>query len=176
MRLRVVILPAMLMACSPAQEKAASPSGRVFRYTTIGRSPPHDTIVLGQAWRTAAKYGARRGDSITSIPVGEFAGADSIAVHRNSAGVVIAIEYFYYASRDVPELLRGYRSTLGPPAGTSITDLMSGSTHTTAKWCDDSTEFLFTTIEPVVRDSVAGRAVLFERWPAPRTGLSPQGC
>ena len=153
---------AILGACSVGSDWKPSRSGEIFRYTTVGSSLPFDSIILGERWKTAAKYGARDGDTLFSLPPGTFGGADAIDVYRDTAGVVTRIEFLYHAHRDVNALLNDYRSSLGSPF-TATTDTLAGAIRRTTRWRDDATEFVLSTMAPPQKDSVGAVAVLSDR-------------
>jgi hypothetical protein len=144
------------------RDRKAERAGEIFRYTAVGNSAPLDSIVLGRPWLSAAEYGARDGDTITSLPFGTFGGADAIAVHRNAKGIVTEVEFAYHAKRDARALVRDYQSSLGPPISVKV-DTVSGAIRTTTLWRDDSTEFVIATMSPPGRDDVGAMAWLIDR-------------
>src|SRR5262245_2667791 len=93
MRFRLIASCALLTACSAGSDWKPSRPGEIFRYTSVGSSLPFDSIVLGERWKTAAKYGAGDGDTLFSLPPGTFGGADAIDVYRDTGGVVTRIEF-----------------------------------------------------------------------------------
>jgi hypothetical protein len=153
---------AVLSACSVGSDWKPSRSGEIIRYTTVGSSLPFDSIILGERWKTAGKYGARDGDTLVSLPPGTFGGADAIDVYRNTGGVVTRIEFLYRARRDVNALLHDYRSSLGPPFA-ATTDTLGGAIRHTTRWQDNATEFVLSTMTPPQKDSVGAVAVLSDR-------------
>lgn len=151
-------------ACSTGRESTPARVGEIFRYTAVGRSTALDSVVLGQPWTTAEKYGAQTGDTVNALPAGTFGGADAIRVHRDPGGIVTEIDFRYYASRDLNALLSDYRSSLGPPQSVT-TDTVAGGVRTTTRWVDRNTEFTISTMRPPDKDDVAGIGVLRNRSP-----------
>jgi hypothetical protein len=157
-----IALCALIAGCSVGDEWKPSRPGEIFRYTAIGKSLPWDSIVLGQPWKSAAKYGAREGDTLTALPFGTFAGADAIGVHRDANGVVTQLEFVYHASRDLTALVNDYRAVLGPPVET-VTDTLAGAVRTTMRWQNADTKFVIETLRPPQNDGVAAIALLSDR-------------
>jgi hypothetical protein len=153
---------ALLAGCSPGGDWKPARPGEIFRYTVVGRSPPLDSIVLGQPWKSAAKYGAREGDTLNALPDGTFGGADAIGVHRDSNGLVTTLEFSYHARRDLKALVSDYRSSLGPPLAVT-TDTLAGVIRTTTRWKNENTEFVISTLTPPQKDSTGALAVLTDR-------------
>jgi hypothetical protein len=121
-----------------------------------------DSIILGQPWKTAAKYGAREGDTLNALPDGTFGGADAISVHRGGDGRVTELEFYYHASRDLNALVTDYRSSLGAPfARTS--DTAAGTIRTTTRWKNENTEFAISILTPPRKDGIGAVAVLTDR-------------
>jgi hypothetical protein len=135
----------LLIACVTDWKPASR--GDIFRFTTVGRSFPFDSIILGERWSSASKYGARDDDTLFALPSGTFGGADAISVHRDVRGVVTQLEFTYRTGRDVRALLNAYRSALGPPTSVTI-DTVSRSIHTTRSWQNARTEFAISTVDP----------------------------
>ena len=162
MRRLLVFLAYFLCTCSRESDRKPSRPGEIFRYTVVGRATPFDSIVLGQRWKTAAKYGATDRDTLFALPYGYFAGADAIGIRRDSLGVVTSLEFVYHATRDANALLADYRRSLGAPAAVT-TDTLAGATRTTTRWQDEATEFVITTMMPPDRDSVVALAFLSDR-------------
>ena len=111
-------LAVLNVACARDDEWKPAHSGEIFRYTAVGNSTPLDSIILGEFWKTAEKYGAHTGDTLTTLPNGTFGGADAIDVHRDRDGVVSQIDFYYNGSRDIDALVSDYRKSLGTPAAT----------------------------------------------------------
>ena len=141
MQRRLVAACAVLSACSGGSDWKPSRPGEISRYTTVGSSLPFDSIILGERWKTAGKYGARDGDTLSSLPPGTFGGADAIDVYRDTGGVVTRIEFLFHARRDVNALLNDYRSSLGPPFA-AATDTLADVIRATTRWQDDATAFV----------------------------------
>ena len=148
--------------CSSGADWKPSRAGEIFRYTTVGTTSRLDSIVLGQPWRSAAKYGAQEGDTLNALPDGTFGGADAIAVHRDNIGVVTALEFSYHARRDLEALLNDYRASLGAPFAVTI-DTLAGAIRTTTRWRDDSTEFVISALVPPPKDGIEAVALLTDR-------------
>jgi len=162
MRRYYFIVWALLGACSKGEDWKPSKEGEIFRYMTVGRSAPLDSILLGQPWKSAAKYGASDGDTLTALPYGSFGGADAIAVHRDTKGIVTELVFVYHMKRDTRALVADYQSSLGQPIAITL-DMIAGSTRTTTRWCDDDTEFVIETIAPALMDDVGAVAQLIDR-------------
>jgi hypothetical protein len=162
MRLSFLPLLTFIAACAPNVDWEPAEPGDIFRYTAVGNSYPLDSIVLGESWGSAAKYGAQAGDTLTALPSGTFAGADAIAVHRDSAGIVTSIEFAYHRRQDVAALVNDYRTSLGEPDSVS-TDTVGGSTRIMHLWRNTMTEFLMMTVAPPLQDGVAALAILSDR-------------
>ena len=162
MRLSLVLLACAVPGCSRDAGWRPAQPGQIFRYTAVGRTTPLDSIVLGQPWKTAAKYGARETDTLFALPGGYFGGADAIAVHRDNRGVVTSIEFGYRATRDLEALVADYRSSLGAPVAVT-SDTVSGTARTITRWQDDATEFVVMTMTPPMKDGVAAIALLSDR-------------
>ena len=157
----LVVAP-LIAACADSDEWKPAHSGEIFRYTAVGNSSALDSIILGQPWKTAEKYGAHPGDTLTALPNGTFGGADAIGVHRDTAGVVSEIDFYYHGSRDIDALVSDYRKSLGaPPAVT--TDTVEGSVRKTTRWEDANTEFVVATIQPPDKDGIGAVAFLRDR-------------
>jgi len=159
MKTFIVCVTIVVVGCRP--DWKPSQPGEIFRYTTVGRTEPLDSIVLGRPWPTAAKYGAKSGDSIVALPFGTFGGADAIAVHLTD-GVVTRLEYAYHSSRNARALSADYRSTLGTPVA-EMADTADGVVRTTTCWRNDSTAFAIHTMVPAGKDVVGAMAVLLDR-------------
>jgi hypothetical protein len=155
---KVFVLALSLCACSTGDEWRPARPGEIFRYTSIGRVPPYDSILLGQRWASAAKYGAGPGDTITALPPGTFAGADGIRIRRLSNGVVTSIEFDYRGQRDIEAIRRDYESKLGAPVGLQL----RGGRRTTI-WRDSLTEFSLQEFGVRGDDAVAATAILADR-------------
>jgi hypothetical protein len=157
-----IVLCALLAACSSGDDWKPSRPGEIFRYTTIGSSVPFDSVLLGQPWKTASKYGANDGDTVTALPFGTFAGADAIAVHRDTNGIVTKVQFVYHARRDIKALVADYQISLGQPRTITI-DTVAGAIRTTTRWQNDDTEFVIATISPPQKDDVGAMAWLIDR-------------
>jgi len=153
---------ALFAGCSSGGDWKPARAGEIFRYTVVGRSPPLDSIVLGQPWKSAPKYGARERDTLNALPDGTFGGADAISVHRDSNGLVTELEFSYHTRRDLKALLSDYRSSLGPPLS-ETTDTLAGVVRTTTRWQNETTEFVISTLTPPQKDGTGARAVLTDR-------------
>jgi hypothetical protein len=156
------VIGLLLTACGSSQDGMPSRQGEIFRHTAVGRSLPHDSILLGQTWQSAGKYGAREGDTLTVLPDNSSCCADLVAVRRDAAGIVTAIEFAYFASRDTRNLVASYRSTLGSPANVAI-----GAGRARTTWRDNLTEFVIVTFA-ADSDGVTARATLLDRARNPR--------
>jgi hypothetical protein len=157
-----LLITSLLAACGSSTDGKPPGQSDIFRHTAVGRSLPHDSILLGQTWPSAAKYGARDGDTLTVLPDSSFCCADLIAVRRDSAGIVTAIEFAYFAERDTRNLVASYRSTLGSPTNVAI-----GAGRARTTWRDDLTEFVIVTFA-ADSDGVTARATLLDRSRQPR--------
>lgn len=167
MRHTLVFLLLVASGCAYTQSRDAAPVAEIFRYTTIGRSLPADSIVLGQRWPSAAKYGATDADTMYALPYGTFGGADAIAVSRDSRGVVTEITFAYHPRRNAGALLADYRSSLGAPVAVRV-DTVGTAIHTTTVWRDAVTEFSFVVMSPPGADGVGAMAILADRRRASR--------
>lgn len=150
-------LTLLVAACGGDDWKPSRP-GEIFRYTTVGRSLPLDTIALGRPWASAAKYGAKDGDTVTTLPSGTFGGADAIGVHRNTSGIVTSIA-FAYRTENSRGLAEDYARTLGKPTST-VVDTVSGMVRTTAIWRNADTEFSVSTVSRPLPDGIGASAWL----------------
>lgn len=159
---RLITGCALLAGCSFGGDWKPARPGEIFGYTVVGRSPPLDSIILGQPWETAVKYGAREGDTLSALPDGTFGGADAIDVHRDTNGRVTQLEFYYHASRDLNALVSGYRSSLGSPFAVT-TDTVAGTIRTTTRWKNENTEFAISTLTPPQKDGIGAFAVLTDR-------------
>lgn len=162
MRLFFPLVLTLVAACAPNVDWEPAEPGDIFRYAAVGNSYPLDSIFLGEFSGSAAKYGAQAGDTLTALPSGTFAGADAIAVHRDSAGIVTSIEFAYHPRQDVVALVNDYRTSLGEPEGVS-TDTVGGSTRIMHLWRNTTTEFVVMIVAPPLQDGVAALAVLSDR-------------
>jgi hypothetical protein len=160
--LRSLVLAILLCACSPADEWKPSRPGEIFRYTSIGDALPSDSIILGQPWLSATKYGAANRDTLTTLPSDAFSGADAVRVHRDSSGLVTAMEFDYAASRDIDSIRKDYERTLGKPDET-FADTVDGRPTRATVWRDAVTEFRLTEFGRAHGKGVAATAVLRDR-------------
>lgn len=161
MRIRLLLLLAVC-GCAPKHSGDAAVPVEIFRYATIGRSLPLDSLVLGQRWSSAAKYGAGDADTLFALPFGTFGGADAIAVSRDARGLVSAITFAYHMRRDVRSLLDEYRTSLGAPVDVRV-DTLERALRTTTRWQDAVTEFTFIILSPPGADGVGAMAILADR-------------
>jgi hypothetical protein len=157
-----LVLVAIVIACSPSGELPESARGEIARFVLLGASAPYDSVLLGQPWTSAAKYGAREGETVSRLRQNQFTGLDAIVVHRNAAGLVTDVEFAYHARRDIPALVAGLRSSLGEPIANSV-ETVAGSTRSTLRWCNESTLFLITTVVPPAADSIGAISLLRDR-------------
>jgi hypothetical protein len=153
---------ALVARCSFGSDWKAARAGEIFRYTVVGRSPPLDSITLGQPWKSAAKYGASERDTVNALPDGTFGGADAIGVHRDTNGIVTEVEFYYHARRDLNALVSDYRSSLGSPFAVT-TDTLARAIRTTTRWKDENTEFVISTLNPPQKDGTGAVATLTDR-------------
>jgi len=165
MRRSLVFLACAVFSCARNEGWTPSRPGEIFRYTSVGRTPPLDSIWLGERWTSAAKYGARDDDTLFALPYGFFGGADAIGIHRDSLGVVTSIEFAYHPTRDVTALVADYRKSLGSPVVSM--DTVRGVVRTITRWQDDATEFVIMSVEPPAKDGVAAMAFLCDRRRSP---------
>jgi len=159
MQRRFISCCALIAGCSFGGDWKPAQSGEIFRYTVVGRSLPLDSIVLGMPWKTAAKYGARDGDTLNALPDGTFGGADGIGVHRDTKGFVTGLDFYYHARRDLKALVSDYRSSLGSPLAVT-TDTLAGAIRTTTRWKNENTGFVISTLTPPQKDGTGAVAVL----------------
>jgi hypothetical protein len=162
MRSRLFALVLLPCACHTASDWKPSQPGDIFRYTSVGSSSPLDSIVLGQPWISAPKYGAGARDTLNSLPAGVFGGADAIRVRRNATGIVTALEFDYSADRDVRAVLSEYEADLGAPAEVSV-DSVSGEQRRTTVWRNADTEFRIIQFTPPRPNNVAAMAILSDK-------------
>ena len=162
MRRHLIACCAVAAGCSFGGDRKPARPGAIFRYTVVGRSAPLDSIILGQPWKSAAKYGASEGDTLTALPYGTFGGADAIGVHRDSNGIVTELEFYYHARRDLKAVVSDYRSSLGSPFAVT-TDTLAGAVRTTTRWKNENTEFAISTLTPPQKDGTGAVAVLTDR-------------
>ena len=160
--MRSLLLAILLCACAPADEWKPSHPGEIFRYTSIGNALPLDSIVLGQPWLSATKYGAGNRDTLTVLPSDALSGADAVRVHRDSTGLVTAIEFDYAASRDIDSIRKDYERSLGKPDET-LADTVAGRPTRATVWRDAATEFRLTEFAGAHGKDVAATAVLSDR-------------
>ena len=166
-RSRLIVCCAFFAACSTTDEWKPTKPGEIFRFTLVGRPPSLDSIVLGKTWRSAGKYGALDGDTLTALPFGSFGGADAITVHRDSNGVVTEIDFAYQPERDLRALTHDYESSLGRPFSITV-DTVRNIVRTTTTWRDQETEFTMAMISPPLTDGFGGIARLVDRHTAQR--------
>lgn len=162
MQRRLIACCALAAGCSFGGDRKPARPGVIFRYTVVGRSPPLDSIILGQPWKSAAKYGAREGDTFTALPDGTFGGADAIGVLRDGNGIVTELEFYYDGRRDLKAVVSDYRSSLGSPFAVT-TDTLPGAIRTTTRWKDENTEFAISTLTPPQKNGTGAVALLTDR-------------
>ena len=162
MRTRLFALGLLACACYAASDWKPSQPGDIFRYASVGRSYPLDSITLGQPWISAPKYGARAGDTLNGLPAGVFGGADAIRVRRNAAGIVTDLEFDYSADRDIRAILSEYEADLGAPAEASV-DSLTGEQRRITVWRNADTEFRIIQFTPPRPNKVAAMAILSDK-------------
>jgi hypothetical protein len=160
--IRLLTLGLLTCACYGASDWEPSEPGHIFRHTVVGRSYPLDSIVLGEPWPSARRYGARDGDTLTSLPTGVFSGAEAIRVRRNASGVVTQLEFDYGVDRDITKIVREYEEDLGTPAEVSA-DSVPGQQRRVTVWRNAETEFRILQFTPPRRDRIAAIAILSDR-------------
>lgn len=160
--MRLLLLAILPCGCAPANEWKPSHPGEIFRYTSIGSSPPSDSIVLGRPWLSATSYGAGTRDTLTTLPSDAFSGADAVRVHRDSNGLVTAMEFDYVASRDIDSIRKDYERSLGKPDET-LADTVDGRPTRATVWRDAVTEFRLTEFGGAHGKDVAATVVLSDR-------------
>lgn len=160
-RLFALGLP-LVAACYAETDWKPSRPGEIFRYTSVGSSYPLDSIILGQRWMSASKYGARAGDTLNSLPPGGFGGADAIRVRRNRGGIVTELEFDYGVERDIRAMHSEYEADLGAPTDTRA-DTIDGMVRRISVWRNANTEFRIIQFIPARSDKIAATAVLSDR-------------
>jgi hypothetical protein len=95
-------------------------------------------VYLGEALKHAARFAQSASDEEVAVPSDEFVGADSIFIFRTDAGLVRRV-LFRYESKDVADMVNGYRESLGAPV-----DSVSRANRASWTWRDSLTEFTIT--------------------------------
>jgi len=118
-----------------AQQPARSPSGQIFREVQF---PPYDPIRLGEAIRSNAPPGERRGTD--RMVLSGFGGTDSITIQLDKSSHVVALLFVYSNSSSYSSLLDSYLAVLGQPASRTDADSAEGRIDR-AVWHDSLTRF-----------------------------------
>lgn len=105
------LLLGALAACAPASDQAAT-KRPIFRHFNTEVS----SIRLGEPWTAEEVPGAEPTDTVVALPSGTFERAQSVRVHRTSAGVVSSIMFDYPQTADFRAMQEEYTRLFGPPA------------------------------------------------------------
>jgi hypothetical protein len=118
-----------------AQQPARSAPTQIFREVQF---PPYAPIRLGEAIRSNAPPGQRRGTD--RIVLSGFGGTDSITIQLDRSSHVVALRFVYPDWRSYSSLVDGYLAVLGQPASRVDADSAEGHIER-AVWQDSLTRF-----------------------------------
>jgi hypothetical protein len=118
-----------------AQQPARSAPTQIFREVQF---PPYAPIRLGEAIRSNAPPGQRRGTD--RIVLSGFGGTDSITIQLDRSSHVVALRFVYPDWRSYSSLVDGYLAVLEQPASRVDADSAEGRIER-AVWQDSLTRF-----------------------------------
>jgi len=150
-------------APSVAQQSAQPAPPRLFRHVALAR----DTVWLGEPLGALVRYARTPSDSIVTVPLGEFGGADAIQVRRRPDGTVYSVLFLYGALHDMEQLRDEYIADLGAPAD-SATDSVAGVVRRSWVWQDEDTAFQLVAFSAPLDGAVGGALMLDRRRRAPQ--------
>ena len=153
----LLIFVAVLLGCTAARESPPTSATPIFRYVALNR----DTLWLDRPLGSFARFAKDPTDTIVTVPLGEYGGADAIQVHRTGEDTVTSFTFLYGPRLSMDTLRAEYAASLGVPVEQGL-DSVAGVARRYWLWRDTETDFTLAVFSMPI-DGAIGAARLASR-------------